>query len=88
MKMGGKQRRNNQPSTGMAQVGGDGNESVWGQRGDEGIEYRTLAGQAITRAGCGRQYKYQPTTGAAKAVKAAGDESVGDRMTACDERQQ
>jgi hypothetical protein len=31
---------------------------------------------------------YQPTTGAAKAVKAAGDESVGDRMTACDKRQQ
>ena len=42
--MGGKQRRNNQPSTGMAQVGGDGNESVWGQRGDEGIEYHTLVG--------------------------------------------
>jgi hypothetical protein len=27
----------------------------------------------------------QPTTGAAKAAKAAGDKSVGDRMTACDE---
>jgi len=26
--------------------------------------------------------KYQPTTGAAKAVKAAGNESLGDCMTA------
>jgi hypothetical protein len=43
---------------------------------------------AMTRSGGGRQCKYQPTTGAAKAVKAACDESVSDRMTACDERQQ
>jgi len=44
--------------------------------------------RAMTRSGSGRQCKYQPTTGAAKAVKAAGDESVGDRMTACDKQQQ
>jgi len=44
--------------------------------------------QAMTRPGGERQCNYQPTTGAAKVVKAAGDESVGDRMTACDERQQ
>jgi hypothetical protein len=37
MKMGGKRQRNNQPSTGMAQVGAPGNESVWGQRGNEGV---------------------------------------------------
>jgi hypothetical protein len=37
MKMGGKQQRNNQPSTGMAQVGGDWQqeplEAAWQQRG-------------------------------------------------------
>jgi len=44
--------------------------------------------RVMTRSGGRRQCKYQPMTGAAKAVKAAGDESVGDHMTACDERQQ
>ena len=44
--------------------------------------------RAMTRSGGGRQFKYQPTTGAAKAVKAVGDESVGNRMTACNKCQQ
>ena len=44
--------------------------------------------RAMTRSGGGHQCKYQPTNGAAKAVKATGDKSVGDCMTACDERQQ
>jgi hypothetical protein len=43
---------------------------------------------AMTRVGGGRQYKYQPMTGAAMAVKAASDKSVGDHMTLCNERQQ
>ena len=43
--------------------------------------------RAMTRSGSGQQCKYQPMTGAAKAVKVAGDESVIDRMTACDKRQ-
>ncbi len=56
-----------------------GNESVWGQRGDEGIEYRTLVGDDKS----GRQTTMQVPTNdwSSKAVKAAGNESVGDRMT-------
>jgi hypothetical protein len=44
--------------------------------------------RVMTRLGGGQQCKYQPTTGAAKAVKATGNESVSNCMTACNEQQQ